>query len=310
MQRLACFLATLAGIASLTGGEPAAAIPYPVPAPGATPLAFLPSIISRPGTLEFNAAFSPDGRSFYFAVSKDRQWDIHVSRHDGQGWSPPVRAPFSEENYSEADPVCTADGKIYFISNRPKNGSGQPADFDIWRVEPLAGGGWSAPQNVTALNSDRDEYYISFSKQGDAYFGSDRPGGFGSMDIYVSRHVDGRFLPPENLGPGINTAESEHDACLVSADEDMLVFKSENRPDGLGQADLYASRRGRDGRWMPAVNLGRTINTPAYEYCCYLTPDRRYFFFSSELDIKWVDADQLRRLIEDLTTKKSGPALR
>lgn len=268
----------LAGSDPARGTAAAPPIPYPTPAPGATPLVFLPGIISRPGTLEFNAAFSPDGKSFYFSVSKDRQWDIQVSRHDGKGWSPPMRAPFSEENYSEADPVCAPDGKVYFISNRPKDGAGDRADFDIWFMEPRPDGTWSPPQNATALNSDRDEYYISFSAQGDAYFGSDRSGGFGSMDIYVSRRVGGRFLPPENLGPGINTAESEHDPCLVSADGTMLVFKSENRPDGLGEADLYASRRGPDGKWAKAVNLGRPINTPGYEYCCYLTPDQRYFF--------------------------------
>jgi hypothetical protein len=294
-----------------TRGSPAARpIPYPAPTPDTTPLVFLPGHISRNGSLEFNAAFSPDGKSFYFSLSADRQWDIYVSRHDGNAWGPPARAPFSEGNYSEADPVCAPDGKIYFISNRPKGGADKTADFDIWFVEPLTGGGWSPPQNVTELNSDHDEYYISFSSQGDAYFGSDRPGGFGSMDIYVSRRVEGRYLPPENLGPGVNTTESEHDPCLVSADGNLLVFKSENRPDGLGEADLYASRLGHDGKWETAVNLGRPINTSAYEYCCYLTPDQRYFFFSSELDIKWVDAAYLRRLIENLTAPKRHPAPR
>lgn len=315
MNRSICRLvATIILAVPLAGHDPAPrnpaphSIPYPVPAPGSTPLVFLPDLISRSGSLEFNAAFSPNGKSFYFSLSKDGQWDIHVSRHDGTSWGPSSRALFSEDQYSEADPVCTPDGRIYFISNRPKDGKGKSSDFDIWFVEPLPSGGWAPPQNMAALNSDRDEYYISFSPQGDAYFGSDRPGGFGAMDIYVSRRIDGQYLPPENLGPGINTAESEHDPCLVSAEGDLLVFKSENRPDGMGEADLYASRRDRDGKWRQAVNLGRPINTPAYEYCCYLTPDRRYFFFSSELDIKWVDAAYLRRLIEGLTAQDPRPA--
>lgn len=282
----------------------ASPIPYPTPSPGARPEVFLPGTISRPGSLEFNAAFSPDGGSFYFAQSTNRQWDIHVSRHDGRTWGSPIRALFSEEKYSEADPVFAPDGKLYFISNRPKAGGEAASDFDIWYVEPQPDGNWSAPKNVTALNSERNEYYISFSKAGDAYFGSDRPGGFGDMDLYVSRHVDGRHLPPENLGPGINTKESEHDACLISADENLLVFKSENRSDGLGEADLYVSRRGADGRWQTAVNLGAPINTPAYEYCSYLTPDGRFFFFSSELDIKWLDADTLRERALALTGGK------
>jgi hypothetical protein len=291
----------LSAVAWLAGAACAAPIPYPTPHPGVRPEIFLPGTICRPDSLEFNAAFSPDGRSFYFANSVDRQWDIHVSHYNGNAWTSPVRAAFSEEKYSEADPVFAPDGKLYFISNRPKAGGSQPSDFDIWFVEPLPAGGWSAPRNASALNSERDEYYISFSKAGDVYFGSDRPGGFGAMDLYVSRQSGGRQLPPENLGPGVNTAESEHDACLVSDEETLLIFKSENRPDGLGQADLYVSRRDSSGRWLRAVNLGAPINTPAYEYCCYLTPDRRFFFFSSQLDIKWMDADALRQLAIKLT---------
>jgi hypothetical protein len=303
------FLSRLAAAASFAGAACAAPIPYPTPAPGAHPEVFLPGTVSQPGSLEFNAAFSSDGRSFYFSKSADRQWDIHVSRHDGHAWGAPVRAAFSDPTFSEADPVFAPDGRLYFISNRPKPGGDQPSDFDLWYVEPQPEGGWSTPRNATELNSERDEYYISFSKAGDAYLGSDRPGGFGDMDLYVSRHVDGRFLPPENLGPGINTKESEHDACLISADETLLVFKSENRPDGVGEADLYVSRRGADGRWQPALNLGAPVNTPAYEYCSYLTPDGRYFFFSSELDIKWMDADVLLRRARELTggTKTTPP---
>lgn len=269
-------------------------------------MAFLPGKVSLPGSLEFNAAFSPDGRSFYFAKSVDRQWDIYVSRHENGEWSTPARATFSEDKYSEADPAFAPDGKLYFISNRPRKNGDSRTDFDLWFVEALADGGWSAPRNATELNSERDEYYISFSKAGDAYFGSDRPGGFGDMDIYVSRRTDGHFLPPENLGPGINTTASEHDACLISTDEDLLVFKSENRPDGLGEADLYVSRRATDGKWLPAFNLGAPINTPAYEYCSYLTPDGRYFFYSSELDIKWMNADVLQKRARELTAVTSS----
>jgi hypothetical protein len=308
MKRFISRLAITSFLAGrLAGGDHAAGnsqtIPYPTPEPGIVPLVFLPGTSSQKDSLEFNSAFSPDGQSFYFSKSTDGQWDIYVSHHNGTTWGTPVLAPFSEKKFSEADPVFRSDGKIYFISNRPKDAGSKTSDFDIWFVAPLAGGGWSPPRNAVEFNSSADEYYISFSKEGDAYFGSARPGGFGSMDIYVSRRIAGRYLPPENLGPNINTAESEHDPCLVSEDGNLLVFKSENRPDSLGEADLYASRRDRDGKWTPAVNLGRPINTRDYEYCCYLTPDRRFFFFSGELDIKWVDAAYLRRLIEDLTTK-------
>ncbi len=276
-------------------------IPYPAPTPGIEPATFLPGFVSRDGELAFNAAFSPDGRSFYFTRSIRGKWLILTSRHDGHTWGDATIAEFCEAGVSQADPVFAPDGRLFFISNRPHSPGAAATDFDIWSVKPRTEGGWSAPENATAFNSERDEYYISFARNGDAYFGSDRPGGFGDMDIYISRVVDGRYLPPENLGAAINTAESEHDPCVVSEDGRLLVFKSENRADGLGSADLYASRLEADGTWAPAVNLGAPINTPMYEYCAYITPDGRYFFYSSEKVVKWMDAPALRARIESLT---------
>jgi hypothetical protein len=56
------------------------------------------------------------------------------------------------------------------------------------------------------------------------------------------------------------------------------------RTDGRGDGDLYVSRAV-NGVWTPAKNLGSPINTPALEISPYVTPDRRYFFFSSSRPI-------------------------
>lgn len=276
-------------------------IQYPEPSPETSPLIFLPGVVSKEG-LDFNSAISPDGRSFYFSRSQRGQWDIFVSTHDGKNWAEPVLASFSDPRYSEADPAFSPDGKLYYISNRPKHEMDTLSDFDIWFSEPSSDGQWSAPENLVPINSDSAEYYISFARNGNAYFGSSRKGGFGGEDIYVSRMVNGEYTMPENLGSAINTKESEHDPCIWP-NEERLVFKSENREDGFGQADLYVARLTNEKTWTQATNLGSKFNTHTYEYCPYLTPDARYFFYSSEFDIKWINAEALEMHIDSLISK-------
>lgn len=272
-------------------------IPYPKPYPDSSAITFLPGLVSVDG-LDFNSGFSPDGQSFYFSRSQNGQWDIFVSHYTKGSWSNPVRTSFCDEKYSEADPAFSPDGKLFFISNKPRQAETTRKDFDIWYVEENDAGGWSSATNVVAVNSDSSEYYVSFSANGNLYFGSSRPGGCGHEDIYVSRFVNGAYTNPENLGANINSPESEHDPC-VSIDERFIVFKSENRDDGFGEADLYFSTLDDDKRlWNRAQNLGAKINTKSYEYCPYFSPDGKYFFFSSQYDIMWMDMQVLRRIIK------------
>lgn len=278
-----------------TEAQTVTGIPYPEPLPGLTPITFLPGSVST-DSIEFNSAFSPDRKSFYFTRKINGQSKIHVSWYDGKNWTKPVPASFSDNPYSNADPAFAAGGKLYFISNRPKNGSDTPSDYDIWFCKPLSGGRWSEPENLQIVNTDSNEYYISFSKNGNLYFASDRKGGFGEEDIYVSRLINGKYTTPANLGAAINSAKSEYDPC-ISPNEDFIIFTSSNREGGFGGADLYyaKSQGGRD--WTPAVNLGKNFNTPGREYCSYLSPDGKYFFFSSSGDIKWVSIRAIDALV-------------
>jgi Tol biopolymer transport system component len=266
-------------------------IPYPAPLPDTVALTFLPGIVSK-DSLDFNAAFSPDGRSFYFSRSPAGGYDILVSKHDGTRWQEAELAPFSEKQYSEADAIFAPDGNLYYISNRPRDAHDTIPDFDIWFVRPLPNGKWSAPENLTIVNSDSTEYYVSFAANGNLYFASSRPGGYGQEDIYVSRYVDGHYTTPVNVGPTINTDHSEHDPC-ISSDEQTLYFTSVNRSDGYGEGDIYYSKKTPDKKWNIAQNMGPQINTPTYEYCSYISPDGKYFFFSSNYDVKWVDLKEL-----------------
>jgi Tol biopolymer transport system component len=268
-------------------------IEYPPFASDSGASVFLPGIVST-DSLEFGSAFSPDGRSFYFARSVDKKSKIYVTHHDGKNWTPATAFPFTTSNYSEADPAFSPDGKLYFISNRPVVETDSTSDYDIWFVTPLGEGGWTAPKNLHGINSDSSEYYISFSKNGNLYFASAREGGFGEEDIYRSRLVSGEYGTPENLGDAINTMRSEYDPS-ISPGENLLVFTSSKRDDTFGGADLYCTTLDKDKNWEQPIHLDSTFNTKTREYCPYFSPDSKFLFFSSEGDVKWVSVSVLKK---------------
>lgn len=129
---------------------------------------------------------------------------------------------------------------------------------------------WSTPVNLgPVINSPYTDQHPAISKDGlSLYFTSDRPGGFGGLDLWVSQRggVDIPWGPAMNLGPNINTSGNEN-APNLSIDGHRLYFGS-IRPGGFGSSDIYVSHRqdkGDDFGWEVPLNLGPNINTPAAE---------------------------------------------
>jgi Tol biopolymer transport system component len=90
----------------------------------------------------------------------------------------------------------------------------------------------------------------------------------------------------------INTKYLEHDP-FIAPDESYLLFTSVDRPGGFGTGDLYISSRMKDGTWTEAKNLGKVFNTNGYDFCPIVSPDGKYFFFSSKGDIYWVRVEAI-----------------
>jgi Tol biopolymer transport system component len=289
---LKIFTSCILGLILFSSCTKEPAIAYPEPLPSGTFLPFLPGIVST-DSFEFNSLFSPDGKVFYFA---DGNHDIYQTTFDGEQWSSAALAPFAEKEFKECDPAFSPDGnKLYYISTRKRTAGDSTDDFDIWYVE-RQGEGWSAPQNLEVVNSDSAEYYVSFAKNGNLYFASNRGGGLGSFDIYVSRLVNGAYTTPENVGEAVNNDHFEHDP-FISSDERLLIYTSVNREGGFGRGDLYFSVKDDQGNWSQAQNLGPSINGPEYDFCPYITPDGKFFFYSDNKDIKWIDVEELDKAV-------------
>jgi hypothetical protein len=178
-------------------------------APGMTAVMFAPGIVSTEKG-ELNSVFTPDGNEFYFTIRNAQgRWTIMVMTRADNRWTAPRPASFSG-TYSDVDLFISPDGRrLFFCSNRPAGGSGDPQKtFDIWVVDRV-GADWSSPKSLGApVNSDANEFYPALTKDGTLYFQSQRPEGLGAADIYRAKLRGGAYREAENLGDPINSPGS------------------------------------------------------------------------------------------------------
>lgn len=258
--------------------------------PGIKPKIFAEGIISTEEGYEFGSVFSKDLKDFYFGVRLNDNWDAEIrytNYADGKWTGIKKLIP---DNYSCNDPTLSPDeNRLYFISDRPIEGKGQPKDIDIWYLDKTEDG-WSSPVNAgDNINSVKNEFYISFTKKGRIYFASNihtPEDDEWNYDFYFSDLKDNIYGKPVRMSDSINSKYFECDA-FVSPDEEYIIFCS-SRPGGFGQGDLYISFKTGDNRWSKSLNMGRDINTTGHEFCPTVTGDGKYFFYTSDGDIYWV----------------------
>jgi len=235
---------------------------------------FAPGIVST-GFNDRDFAIMPDLCEVFYCVLEKPHYVMVSMKQQGEIWSKQEILPFSGY-YDDVEPSISPDGKrLYYCSNRPLTGKGEPKDYDIWYVD-RSNNGWGMPQNLGApLNTDKDEFYPSVTNNGTIYFTS------ADMKIYRSELVDGKYKVPEKLPETINSPVAEYNA-FIAPDESYLIFTSHGWEGGrAGRGDLFISFRGIDDSWTEAKNLGPEINSEAIDYCPCVTPDGKYLFFSS-----------------------------
>jgi len=147
---------------------------------------------------------------------------------------------------------------LYYAADYNQKGYGR---YDIYKVTKTKKG-WSEPKNLGKnINSDYWDSAPSIAPDNQAlYFCSNRTGGYGGIDIYVTyKNEKGFWEEAVNMGPTINTAGDEQ-APFIHADNKTLYFSSNGWP-GFGGSDLFVSRKKIDGAWSNPINLGYPINT-------------------------------------------------
>ena len=217
-------------------------------------------------------SISADGLSLYFDSNRsggngvaDLWITTRATKNDD--WSAPVNLG-SVVNSSGQDnsPSISADGlSLYFSSNRSGavGGSGWSA-MDLWVAKrETTAHEWGTPSNLgPVVNSSEADYMSYISADGlSLYFSSDRPGGSGNRDLWVSTRAttDDEWSEPVNLGPTINTPSNER-RMWISSEGLMLLFQSD-RPKGSGAVDIYMTTRAMtNDDWTEPVNIGPPVN--------------------------------------------------
>jgi serine/threonine protein kinase/Tol biopolymer transport system component len=170
--------------------------------------------------------------------------------------------------------------ELYIDSKRP----GGYGDVNLWVLKRASiNEDWGPPENLGAVVNDQGAAFGSISADGlTLYFTSDRPGGYGDLDLWATTRAtkNDPWRTPTNLGPKVNSSNT--DACpWISADGLELYFQSW-RTGGYSGGDIYVARRAtQSDPWAEPVNLGPLVNTKYDDLTPSLSPDGLLLWLSS-----------------------------
>jgi hypothetical protein len=246
---------------------------------------FAENIVST-NLYERDIAISPKGDEIIYTLSDYRQSKRCLVRilKNSNGWGKKEIISFSGQ-YSDIEPCFSVTGnELYFASDRPIEADSAGKDYNIWFSKKI-NNGWSEPKPLpSVINSEKDEFFPSVTKNNNLYFTSVRDNGIGSEDILLSRFVDGNYTDPEPLDSSINTITYEFNAW-IHPDENLIIFSSYGRDDDLGGGDLYISRKDSSGVWKTALHMGPLINSAQLDYCPFIDISKGTFYFTSERNL-------------------------
>jgi Tol biopolymer transport system component len=192
----------------------------------------------------------PGGNKLYFSskrpVTPDGQprkdYDIWtVERSLNGGWSAPQHLGGEvNTDLNELYPSVTTQGTLYFSRSGPEGS-------DLWHARMANGQYIAAEKLEVPINSDnRDAGVFIAPDESFIIFESNRPGGLGNNDLYISHRRNNTWAPPQNIGAPINSPANETSA-VISSDGCVLYFASNRKLEtaaalgaGLKYADLLA----------------------------------------------------------------------
>ena len=170
------------------------------------------------------------------------------------------------------------ENTMYFTRNdERRNKKNSFLNLKIFQTTK-SGSSWTA---VKELPFNSDEYstaHPTISKDGTTmYFSSNRPGGYGGMDIYMSKNISGNWSTPVNLGQKINSEGNEIFPFIT--DEEVLIFSS-NGHAGFGGLDLFAAKA-KNNTWNERKNCGKPFNSIKDDFGFFIDEDDKNGYISS-----------------------------
>jgi outer membrane protein OmpA-like peptidoglycan-associated protein len=202
--------------------------------------------------------------------------DVYACTRTATGWTEPIpMAPPVNSNINDASVGLFNDGRTMIIY-RDDRGAGDLFECtrqgESWS-EPVA-----LPPTINTPGNESSAWY-SFDRQ-QLFFVSDREGGVGGQDIWVSRWdaIASTWGEATNLGPTVNTLQDE-EGIYVHPDGKSIYFSSHGHT-SMGGYDVFKSALV-DGHWSKPENLGWPVNSPEDDLYFVMTADGATGYFSS-----------------------------
>lgn len=181
---------------------------------------------------------SADAKTIYFTRvtgggKKGNTAKIYTASGYDRTWGTPKPFQYNSEEYSVAHPSISADNNLLFFTSDMSGGYGGK---DLY-VSKRNGDNWEKPVNLGPdINTSGDEMFPSIRNNGVLYFSSNGLPGYGGLDVYSAKTLDGKWLLQRNEGLSINSSYDDFGITFVN---DTLGYFSSNRVGGKGKDDIY-----------------------------------------------------------------------
>jgi outer membrane protein OmpA-like peptidoglycan-associated protein/Tol biopolymer transport system component len=238
---------------------------------------------------DYGPVFTPDGKKMFFTsrraggASKEIDDDLHffediyiASRDSAGHWGEVKMVKELSTPGHESVSCISEDGRTMIISKGEGNG-----DLFISQRELL--GKWSEPvslgKNINTSSIEAGAFLAENGKK--LYFASDRSGGYGGFDLYLSeRRSNGKWGAAVNLGPKINTIFDE-DAPSLTKEGDKIYFSSKGHK-AMGGFDIFVAKWDAVNKvFKNPENLGFPINSADDDNTYVLSPDSGLAYYAS-----------------------------
>ncbi len=253
------------------------------------------------GSLEFSPAFYENGIVFIsdnkVESNDDRYTDskidrktvsIFLARRNDEGVLN-AAVPFAKELTTKwhEGPITfnKTNDKVFFSRNDFLDGQVDKASDGVVKQmiisADLAGGKWSNQKRLGFNDKEYDFFHPSINVDDNVlYFASNRPGGFGGTDIWKVEKTATGWSEPINLGPGVNTADTEGFPFIHA---DGTLFFSSKGHDSNGGFDVFFAKQ-YNGQFSSPVNLGSKFNSGADDIGFIIDRDKKNGYLSSNRD--------------------------
>jgi len=244
--------------------------------------------------------FTNDQKTIYisrYTPQRDSLGRQHIklfeSKLVNKKWSIPIELTINKLAPFEYHPVLSPDNNRLFFNSGiliDEKGKYQLTMNNIWFCNKRPDNTWDSAKIILPIMTEAHDDYASFLNDGTLYFRSNRSGGLGSGDIYMSRLINGSYQTPENVTQ-LNSALNENDVCIDPKGR-FIIFNRYHVTGRLANMSLYLSVK-TDFGWTKPRKIEQLDKAYDFELTPTLSPDGEYFFYEVNSNILRVKTKSL-----------------